>query len=89
MSSTLSDFDAGHRDLITATKFNFYGDRILTASSDHRMRVWDLKDGEWQLTDTWRAHDAEIRDVRTIHFRSSFSTLLPFMHVRKTKFLTP
>lgn len=59
-----TDFDAGHRDLVTVTRFNFYGNRIVTASSDHRMKVWDLKDGQWQLIDTWRAHDAEIRDVR-------------------------
>jgi WD40 repeat protein len=59
-----ADFDAGHRDLVSVTKFNFYGNRIVTASTDHRMKVWDLKDGQWQLTDTWRAHDAEIRDVR-------------------------
>jgi WD40 repeat protein len=64
MSGGFADFDAGHRDLVTVTKFNFYGNRIVTASSDHRMKVWDLKDGQWQLTDTWRAHDAEIRDVR-------------------------
>lgn len=64
MSSGFADFDAGHRDLVTVTKFNFYGNRIVTASSDHRMKVWDQKDGEWQLIDTWRAHDAEIRDVR-------------------------
>lgn len=62
-SSGFADFDAGHRDLVTVTKFNFYGNRIVTASSDHRMKVWDQKDGEWQLVDTWRAHDAEIRDV--------------------------
>ncbi|CAI7605966.1 hypothetical protein N7533_012383 [Penicillium manginii] len=58
-----ADFDAGHRDLVSVTKFNFYGNRIVTASTDHRMKVWDLKDGQWQLTDTWRAHDAEIRDA--------------------------
>ncbi|KAL2815684.1 nuclear pore protein [Aspergillus granulosus] len=63
MSSAFADFDTGHRDLVTVTKFNFYGNRIVTASSDHRMKVWDQKDGEWQLTDTWRAHDAEIRDA--------------------------
>lgn len=61
--SGFADFDAGHRDLVSVTKFNFYGNRIVTASSDHRMKVWDQKDGEWQLVDTWRAHDAEIRDV--------------------------
>ncbi|BCS08919.1 nucleoporin SEH1 [Aspergillus tubingensis] len=58
-----ADFDAGHRDLVSVTKFNFYGNRIVTASTDHRMKVWDQKDGEWQLVDTWRAHDAEIRDA--------------------------
>ncbi|THC88240.1 hypothetical protein EYZ11_012318 [Aspergillus tanneri] len=63
MSSGFADFDAGHRDLVSVTKFNFYGNRIVTASSDHRMKVWDQKDGEWQLTDTWRAHNAEIRDA--------------------------
>jgi WD40 repeat protein len=64
ITAGFADFDAGHRDLVTVTRFNFYGNRIVTASSDHRMKVWDLKDGQWQLVDTWRAHDAEIRDVR-------------------------
>ena len=63
MASGFADFDAGHRDLVLVTKFSYYGNRIVTASSDHRMKVWDQKDGQWQLTDTWRAHDAEIRDV--------------------------
>ncbi|CAI7615743.1 unnamed protein product [Penicillium glandicola] len=63
ITAGFADFDAGHRDLVTVTRFNFYGNRIVTASSDHRMKVWDLKDGKWQLIDTWRAHDAEIRDA--------------------------
>ncbi|KAL5361038.1 nuclear pore protein [Aspergillus floccosus] len=63
MSTGFTEFDAGHRDLVTVTKFNFYGNRIVTASSDHRMKVWDQKNGEWQLIDTWRAHDGEIRDA--------------------------
>lgn len=64
MTGGFADFDAGHRDLVAVSKFNYYGNRLLTASLDHRMKVWDLKDGQWQLVDTWRAHDAEIRDVR-------------------------
>lgn len=71
MAGGFNDFDAGHRDLVSVTKFNFYGNRIVTASSDHRMKVWDLKDGQWQLTDTWRAHDAEIRDVRLVQHSSA------------------
>lgn len=66
-----AEFDAGHRDLITVTKFNFYGNRLITASSDHRMKVWDLHDDQWQLVDTWGAHDAEIRDVRLAVHNSS------------------
>lgn len=74
--SGFADFDAGHRDLVTVTKFNFYGNRIVTASSDHRMKVWDQKDGEWQLIDTWRAHDAEIRDVsKTMFPRIQFTVV--------------
>lgn len=64
MADGFADLDAGHRELVSVTKFNFYGNRIVTASSDHRMKVWDQKDGQWHLTDTWRAHDAEVRDVR-------------------------
>ncbi|KAA8650631.1 putative nuclear pore protein (SEH1) [Aspergillus tanneri] len=85
MSSGFADFDAGHRDLVSVTKFNFYGNRIVTASSDHRMKVWDQKDGEWQLTDTWRAHNAEIRDV-------SFQTPLftpCTLHMAIDRLLTP
>ncbi|OXV06202.1 hypothetical protein Egran_06029 [Elaphomyces granulatus] len=63
MTTSFIDFDAGHRDLVTVTRFNFYGNRIVTASSDHRMKVWDQKDGGWQLIDTWGAHDTEIRDA--------------------------
>ncbi|KAM5456659.1 hypothetical protein MaudCBS49596_000900 [Microsporum audouinii] len=61
--TAFTEFDAGHRDLVTVTKFNFYGNRILTASADHRIKVWDQKDDGWELVDTWRAHDAEIRDA--------------------------
>jgi nucleoporin SEH1 len=61
--TNITDFEAGHRDLVTVTKFNFYGNRLLTASLDHRVRVWDQQESGWELTDTWRAHDAEIRDV--------------------------
>lgn len=64
--SLFNSFDPGHADLVTVTKFNFYGNRLLTASADHRIKVWDLqKDGSWTLIDAWRGHDAEIRDVRS------------------------
>jgi nucleoporin SEH1 len=58
-----STFDHEHADLVLAVDFNFYGTRMVTASSDHRLKVWDKKDDGWSLIDSWRAHDAEIVDV--------------------------
>lgn len=56
-------FNHGHQDLVLAVDFNYYGTRMATASSDHRLRVWDRKDESWVLVDGWRGHDAEIVDV--------------------------
>ncbi|KMP06609.1 nucleoporin seh1 [Coccidioides immitis H538.4] len=58
-----TEFEIGHRDQVNVIKFNFYGNRILTASSDHRVKVWDQNEAGWELIDTWRAHDAEIYDA--------------------------
>jgi len=56
----------GHLDLVLATSFNHYGTRMATASSDHRIKVWDRNDktGQWVVIDVWTAHDAEVTDVR-------------------------
>jgi WD40 repeat protein len=58
--------DNGHDDIITAMKHNFDGTRFLTASSDHRVKVYHKVEGnddQMELDDTWTAHDAEVRDV--------------------------
>jgi nucleoporin SEH1 len=56
-------FPHGHQDLVLAVDFNYFGTRMVTASSDHRLKVWDKKDDSWALVDSWKAHDAEIVDV--------------------------
>lgn len=58
-------FSHGHQDLVLAVDYNFYGTRMVTASSDHRLKVWDRKDEGWTVTDVWTGHDAEITDVRS------------------------
>ena len=56
----------GHQDLVLAVDYNLYGTRMVTASSDHRLRVRerDEKTGLWNLVDVWTAHDAEVTDVK-------------------------
>jgi WD40 repeat protein len=60
------EFEPGHADRVTVLHINFTSTRILTASADHRIKVWERESetGEQSLTDTWTAHDADIRDVR-------------------------
>lgn len=57
-------FSHGHQDLVLAVDFNYFGTRMVTASSDHRLKVWDKKDDSWSLVESWKAHDAEIVDVK-------------------------
>lgn len=57
-------FSHGHQDLVLAVDYNFYGTRMVTASSDHRLKVWDRKDDNWTVVDVWKAHDAEVVDVK-------------------------
>lgn len=73
MDTEFRRFDHGHQDLVLAVDYNFYGTRMVTASSDHRLKVWDRKDDSWTLTDVWRAHDAEVTDVSTEQVANSMS----------------
>ena len=61
--SSFQTFDHGHQDLVLAMHYNLYSTRLVTASSDHELRVFEKKGENWELLDRWRAHDAEIVDV--------------------------
>ncbi|KAG9560978.1 WD40 repeat-like protein, partial [Aureobasidium melanogenum] len=63
-NNSFHHFSHGHHDLVLAVDYNFYGTRMVTASSDHRLKVWDRKDDGWTVTDVWKAHDAEVTDVK-------------------------
>ncbi|KAI8931245.1 hypothetical protein NX059_011592 [Plenodomus lindquistii] len=62
--AAFQNFSHGHEDLVLAVDFNYFGTRMVTASSDHRLKVWDKKDDSWSLVESWKAHDAEIVDVK-------------------------
>lgn len=63
---TYQTFPHGHLDLVLAVDYNFYGNRLVTASSDQRLKVWDKKGEAWEQVDEWKAHNAEITDVSFI-----------------------
>lgn len=63
MSSQLQSIRVGHLERVLAIAYNCYGDRLATASSDQRLKVFDQKSGNWELVDSWRAHDGEVTDV--------------------------
>lgn len=60
-------FPHNHLDIINAMHYNADGSRLVTASSDHRIKVFAKvmvgDDQEWRLVDTWRGHDAEVMEV--------------------------
>ena len=51
-------------DIVLASHLNFYGNRLVTGSADHRIRVFDMNNSEdWVLVDAWRGHNGEVLDV--------------------------
>ena len=50
-------------EVVLTAAFNKYGNRLVTGSADHRLRVFDEKDGNWVLTEVWRGHNAEVLQV--------------------------
>ncbi|KAI8369436.1 WD40-repeat-containing domain protein [Radiomyces spectabilis] len=61
---SITKFDTAHEDLIHNVAYDFYGKRLVTCSSDQRLKVWDFVERDessaWELNDSWKAHDASI-----------------------------
>lgn len=61
---TITKFDTSHEDLIHDIAYDYYGKRLVTCSSDQRLKVWDFVEREqvavWELNDSWKAHDSSI-----------------------------
>ncbi|KAI3645979.1 hypothetical protein MP228_008907 [Amoeboaphelidium protococcarum] len=72
--NSIAEFKHQHQDLVHDIAFNYYGKRMVTCSSDQRLKVWDKvkvhgQDGgyKWELSDTWKAHDASVLKVDWAH----------------------
>lgn len=62
----------GHKDIVSASAYNAYGNRLACSSADGRIRIYNRHaDNTWHLCDTWEAHKSEILEIRwlppTIH----------------------
>ncbi|KAI4151801.1 MAG: hypothetical protein LQ340_003293, partial [Diploschistes diacapsis] len=53
-----------NKEVVLAADFSKTGDRLATGSADHHIRVFEPGglDGEWELVEEWRAHNAEVTD---------------------------
>ncbi|KAK2193025.1 hypothetical protein NP493_18g06014 [Ridgeia piscesae] len=58
---------AEHRDLIHDVAYDFHGRRMATCSSDQFVKIWDLVDGEWKCTASWKAHSGSVWRVTWAH----------------------
>ncbi|KAJ3008254.1 epoxide hydrolase, soluble (sEH) [Thoreauomyces humboldtii] len=71
----VTQFAAGHDDLIHDVAYDFYGRRLVTCSSDQKLKVWDAgnEGGAWVLSDSWKrapeiqAHDSAAVRARWAH----------------------
>ncbi|KAK7046919.1 purine-cytosine permease fcyB [Favolaschia claudopus] len=58
-----------HGDLVTDASYDFYGLRLATCSLDQRIKLWQLDEsnGNWELEDDWKAHDAAVSKISWAH----------------------
>ncbi|XP_047114689.1 protein SEC13 homolog [Schistocerca piceifrons] len=67
MVSVLNSIDTGHEDLIHDAQMDFYGLRMATCSSDHSVKVFDVKDGNQTLTADLKGHYGPVWQVAWSH----------------------
>jgi WD40 repeat protein len=53
---------AGHRDRVRSVSFTEAGDRVVTSSRDHDVRIWDVETGE--AIGFPLQHNSEVHDAR-------------------------
>ncbi|KAI0224714.1 epoxide hydrolase, soluble (sEH), partial [Massospora cicadina] len=58
----LARFNTNHDDLVHGLTYDFYGKRLVSCSSDQKLKVWEYHDtkGSWELVEGWKAHEASI-----------------------------
>ncbi|TPX47525.1 hypothetical protein SeLEV6574_g02597 [Synchytrium endobioticum] len=65
----ISKFNAQHEDLIHDIAYDYYGKRLATCSSDHRIKIWDYDEAQehWVFSDSIKEHEASVLKVSWAH----------------------
>ena len=60
---------ASHDGVIHDVAYDFFGKRMASCSSDHKIKVWDKdeKRGEWVCSAEWKAHQSPVWKVDWAH----------------------
>ena len=81
-----TEFIPNHTDRLTVLQLNLDSSKLLTASVDHRVAVYDVDrlNGSRKQLDVFKAHDAEIRDAKWFHSSTGthFVTIANDMQMR-------
>lgn len=67
MQSSIQSIPSGHREFISDTAFDYYGKRLVSASANGHLRVWNEVDGEFKLQTEIEAYSSLISRVDWAH----------------------
>lgn len=67
MVSVLNTVDTGHEDMIHDSAMDYYGLRLATCSSDHSVKVYDIKNGTQTLAADLKGHYGPVWQISWSH----------------------
>lgn len=67
LQEAVQKIPSGHREFISDTAFDYYGKRLVSASADGYIRIWNLINKEWTLQSEIKAHSSLISRVDWAH----------------------
>lgn len=74
MVTEINTFDTGHEDIIHDAELDYYGLRLATCSSDHSVKIYDVKSGALTLIADLKGHCGPVWQVSWAH--PKFGSLL-------------
>lgn len=63
----IGQFEVSHEDLILSLAYNYHGNRLVTCSADHRIKLFDKTENDFVSIDEWRAHDSAVTKAIWAH----------------------